>query len=161
MAHGQRLDERVQERLVVPTSWWVMGAVAVLALFVAYDVSVGTGTAVVAAGLLAVAVVVWLGAQSRLSVSVDADGLRVGDARLPLEAIGTVEALDEAAARWARGPGADPRAFFVLRGYVGTAVRVWVDDPDDPVPYWLLSSRRPRRLAAAAAAARDTARSAP
>ncbi|HWB36700.1 MAG TPA: DUF3093 family protein, partial [Rugosimonospora sp.] len=30
---------------------------------------------------------------------------------------------------------------------------VVLDDPDDPTPYWIVSSRRPRRLAAALVAA--------
>jgi hypothetical protein len=28
-------------------------------------------------------------------------------------------------------------------------VKVLLDDPDDPTPYWLISSRHPRQLAAA------------
>ncbi len=30
-----------------------------------------------------------------------------------------------------------------------TAVELTLDDPDDPVPYWLVSTRRPRALSAA------------
>jgi hypothetical protein len=40
-------------------------------------------------------------------------------------------------------------------------IRVWVDDPADPVPYWLVSTRSPQRLAAALEAARDAAKRAP
>ena len=63
------------------------------------------------------------------------------------------EALDEEAARRAFGVEADARAYLVLRPYVRGAVRVHVLDPDDPAPYWLVSSRRPERLAQALAAA--------
>ena len=48
---------------------------------------------------------------------------------------------------------ADARAFLLLRPYVKTAVRVDLEDPADPTPYWLLSSRRPEALAAALAGA--------
>ena len=47
------------------------------------------------------------------------------------------------------GPEADARAYLVLRPYVPTAVELTLDDPADPVPYWLVSSRRPRQLAEA------------
>jgi hypothetical protein len=47
------------------------------------------------------------------------------------------------------GVDADARAYLVLRGYCGGAVKVEVDDPGDPTPYWLVSSRRPLQLAAA------------
>jgi hypothetical protein len=37
----------------------------------------------------------------------------------------------------------------VLRPYIKTAVEITLDDPDDPVPYWLVSTRDPHRLATA------------
>ena len=47
------------------------------------------------------------------------------------------------------GVEADARAHLVLRPYVASAVEITLDDPADPVPYWLVSSRRPQELAAA------------
>jgi hypothetical protein len=37
----------------------------------------------------------------------------------------------------------------VLRPYIKTTVEITLDDPEDPVPYWLVSTRHPQRLAAA------------
>jgi hypothetical protein len=37
----------------------------------------------------------------------------------------------------------------VLRPYIKTAVEITLDDDDDPVPYWLISTRNPEPLAAA------------
>ena len=42
------------------------------------------------------------------------------------------------------GTEADARAHLVLRPYVRTAVELTLDDPADPVPYWLVSTRRPQ-----------------
>jgi hypothetical protein len=47
------------------------------------------------------------------------------------------------------GVEADARAHLVLRPYVKTAVEITLNDQDDPVPYWLVSSRRPQQLATA------------
>ncbi len=47
------------------------------------------------------------------------------------------------------GPGADARAFLVIRPYLKRAVRVPVTDPADPTPYWLVGSRHPDALAEA------------
>ena len=63
--------------------------------------------------------------------------------------IGAAQALDAAETRNRSGVQADARAHLVLRPYVSTAVEITLDDPDDPVPYWLISSRRPTELAAA------------
>jgi hypothetical protein len=108
--------------------------------------------AVVAAGLAALLV------RGSAPVAV-ADGRFVaGPARLPVEVVGAVEALDAAAMRYARGQGLDARAYLCLRGWVSGGVRVHLDDPGDPAPYWLVSSRRPDSLAAALSAAATSCR---
>jgi len=48
---------------------------------------------------------------------------------------------------------ADARAYVCQRGWVPCGVAVEIADQDDPAPYWLLSSRRPQRLAQAVRAA--------
>ena len=146
------------ERLHVPALWWVLAGLAVLSLFLAYDVAVGGWAALLGAALLAIGLGAWLSGQSTTSVRVDETGLRVGPAHLPPWAVGQVEALDADATRRARTRGADPHGYFALKGYVRQSVRVWVDDPSDPVPYWLVSTRDPQALAAALTVARDVAR---
>jgi len=48
---------------------------------------------------------------------------------------------------------ADARAFLLLRPYLRRAVMVPVQDPADPTPYWLVSTRQPERLVRALVAA--------
>ncbi|MGW9267500.1 DUF3093 family protein, partial [Gordonia terrae] len=38
---------------------------------------------------------------------------------------------------------------LVHRSWVKTMVLIVLDDPDDPTPYWLVSTRRPAELLAA------------
>jgi hypothetical protein len=147
----------VVEKLRVPVAWWALAAVGVLALFLAYDAALGMVPALLTAALLSLACGVWLASQSATTVAATPTGLRAGAAHLPPDAIGTVEVLDAASTAAARGPLADPHAFFVLKGYVRTSVRVWVDDPHDPVPYWLVSTRKPIAVADALALSRDQA----
>lgn len=78
--------------------------------------------------------------------------LWVGRAVLDLRYVSAVRALDAEAATTRTGPESDARAHLVLRPYVKTAVELVLDDPADPVPYWLISTRRPARLAAAISA---------
>lgn len=75
--------------------------------------------------------------------------LRVGQARLPLHFIGTVEVIGKDAKRLALGPRLDPAAYIVHRASIGPLVRVELTDPDDDTPYWLFSTRKPKRLAEA------------
>ena len=75
--------------------------------------------------------------------------LHAGRAAIPLDQTGEAVPAFDADARIERGTGLDARAFLVIRGWVQPVVRVPITDPADPAPYWLLSSRRPRELAAA------------
>ncbi|MFI2751922.1 DUF3093 domain-containing protein [Cellulomonas sp. P22] len=79
-----------------------------------------------------------------------ADGeLWAGGAHIPLALLADAQPLDREQTRHAVGPGYDPRAYVVLRAWVGTAVRAEVRDPQDPTPCWIVSTRRPAELAAA------------
>lgn len=80
--------------------------------------------------------------------------LRAGPARIPVHQTGEVEALRGAEAREARGTGLDARAHILFRGSIDPVARIAITDPDDPAPYWVLSTRRPEELAGALAAAR-------
>jgi hypothetical protein len=95
----------------------------------------------------------------RIRVAVTDGEFLVDDARLPVSVIADVVALDTAGKREALGVGAHPLAFVIQRPWIGPAVQVLLDDPADPTPYWVISSRRPVDLATALLAARDRASS--
>ncbi|OOB90114.1 DUF3093 domain-containing protein [Rathayibacter sp. VKM Ac-2630] len=75
--------------------------------------------------------------------------LRAGRARIPLELVGEPTTHEGQQAFAERGPRLDARAYLVIRGWVRDVVRVPIEDPEDPTPYWLLSSRRPNDIVAA------------
>jgi hypothetical protein len=82
-------------------------------------------------------------------ISVDAHEIRVGRASIEHVYIADCRALDAEQTSRRAGVEADARAHLVLRPYVKTAVEITLNDQDDPIPYWLVSSRRPQQLAAA------------
>jgi hypothetical protein len=147
---------RFRERLHVPVAWWLLAGGLVLSLLLALGLSAGPVWGVVAAVAgLAVATAILLG--SAVRIEVDDAMIRVGRAQIEHRYIGGAAALDAEQTRRRAGVEADARAHLVLRPYVATAVEITLDDPDDPVPYWLVSSRRPEALAAALSAARPDA----
>lgn len=141
-----------RERLTVPVAWWVLAALFAVSMLAAIGFYLGPawgiGVAVVSMGAAAL-IFTTMG----VVVSVDDTELRIGRAVIERSYVGTVTALDAAATERRGGVEADARAHLVLKPYIRTAVEVVLDDPDDPVPYWLVSSRRPARLAAALAGA--------
>jgi hypothetical protein len=137
-----------RERLTAP--WWLWFAAFVLCvtLGIAYAAPFS-----VAVGLLAFALsfgVVAFGLIGSVPVVEVRDGaLQAGAATLPLDCVGAAIALNADQARVLRGTGSDPFAWMLLRGWIATAVRIDVDDPEDDTPYWYVSTRRPDALVAA------------
>ncbi len=127
------------ERLRLP--WWLWLAGLAAAALLAVEVWMGAAA--------------WLG---RIRVAVTDAELRVDDARLPVRFVADAVALDAAGRREVLGVGADPLAFVVQRPWVPGAVQVVLNDPADPTPFWVVSSRHPVELAEALLAARDAAR---
>ncbi len=138
-----------RERLTVPASWWVValifGASCGWIMVVATTPALGVVAAIV--GAILAAALIW--SYGSLTVRADANGLKVGNAHLDTKYIGTVTTLDRLAFRTSLGPDADARAWLRTRPYVDGGVRVEVNDPRDPAPYWLVSCRRPDAVAAA------------
>lgn len=142
-----------RERLTL--SWRWIGVVAGLILSVAIVYFVYQPPQVASAvtlGLLAIAVAATVAGSIR--VDVQPTGLQCGSNVLEPRYIGDARALTADQTRERLGPAADPRAFLVTRFYVPRAVEVTVDDPADPHPYWLVSSRHPEELADAIRKAR-------
>ena len=144
-----RPEQRYAERLWAPWPLW-LGGLAVTGL-IAAEVGLGAPglrTWVPYAVLFPVAIGLlwWLG---RIRVAVTGDELRVDDARLPLEFVADAIPLDAEGRRELLGVGADPLAFVVQRPWVRGAVQVLLNDPADPTPYWVVSTRHPDRLAGA------------
>ncbi|MEU8085449.1 DUF3093 domain-containing protein [Micromonospora sp. NPDC049101] len=143
------------ERLDLP--WWLWLAGLVAAALLAVEIWMGADG--VRAWLpfavllpLAAAGMWWLG---RIRVAVVDSELRVDDARLPVRFVADVIPLDVAGRREVLGVGADPLAFVVQRPWIGGAVQVVLDDPADPTPFWVVSTRHPVELAEAVLTARD------
>jgi hypothetical protein len=158
LAAGRTLDavSGYSERLSTP--WWswpvLLGVAGVLAAEIGLGAP-GLRTWVPYVVLLPLTALglLWVG---RIRVAVSDGELRVDDARLPARFVADAIPLDPAGRRELLGVGADPLAFVVQRPWVSGAVQVLLDDPADPTPYWVVSSRHPSRLTAALLSARDT-----
>lgn len=143
------------ERLRV--SFWAWPTATVAALLLAFEVLLGFDSVpgwvpfVVLIPVTA-AILLWAG---RIKVAVADGEFRVDDARLPVSVIADVIALDAAGKRESLGVASHPLAFVIQRPWIGPAVQVLLDDPADPTPFWVVSTRHPVELATALLAARD------
>jgi len=127
-----------------PLGWVLVGTVALMAwlALAVLDPRIAIGGAVT---VLVVGVVLLVRSSPRVEVA--GGELRAGRAHIPVDLLARPEALDAARTRAELGPRLDARAHVCLRGWIPTAVRVDVVDPQDPTPYWIVSTRRPDELA--------------
>ena len=149
IAHGAAPGATYRERLNVPLRWWVQATMFLATLWLALVVALPGWFAWSASGILLAAVYglfAWMGA---VEVAVHDGVLHAGKAQIPVAVLGAAEALDKEATRRVHGVEADVRAFLLTRPYISRSVKVTLEDPRDPTPYWLISSRHPRQLAAA------------
>jgi len=146
------LSPAYAERLGVPLRWWVQGTMLVATLWLAVVVAMPAVGAwiVTAVALAALSLGLWSFGSARISV---ADGtFRAGRAHIDASFVGTATALDAEETRRIAGVDADARAYLLLRPYLNRAVKVEINDPADPTPYWLVSTRHPEELAKTLAA---------
>lgn len=73
--------------------------------------------------------------------------LTVGRASIPRALLGEIIQIPKDQIFFERGPGLDPESYKVFQGTVKTAVKIAIRDPEDPTPYWIVSTRRPAQLA--------------
>lgn len=97
------------------------------------------------------AVVLFIGAIALLYlgspvIRVVGNELHAGRAHISTTLLGETEIYRGADARRERGPALDARAWLCIRGWVDPVVKIQITDPQDPTPYWLVSSRKPEQL---------------
>jgi hypothetical protein len=133
-----------RERLTPPLWAWLVVLGFSVMVGAAYGAAIGAPAGWAAAAAIGLGGISLLAATSpRIEV---ADGeLRAAGATLPLVFIASAEALDAARTRSERNR--DARLFVVLRSWSSAeSVLVHLNDPADPHPGWLLTSRRPQAL---------------
>jgi hypothetical protein len=147
-----------RERLLVPVGYWLLAVPVVTVLGAEAYFFVDGWIPPLVIGLLAVLVGTFYARWSLGTIEVAGNVLRADGDTLALSEAGDVIALDEKQAARLRGPRADPAAHLLLRPYLRRAVCVTIADPGEHgVPYWLIATRHPERLAAAISAGRDNA----
>jgi hypothetical protein len=144
-----------RERLRVPVRWWALGTLLVGSFWLAMLVAVPEQITWSISAILLALLAILLRTYGSAKIVVTDAWLHAGRARIQRTFLGTVEPLDAPQMRSQAGPKASARAYLLLRPYISTGVRVTINDPHDPTPYWLLSTRHPAALAAALATAQQ------
>ncbi|WP_018581310.1 DUF3093 domain-containing protein [Corynebacterium pilosum] len=140
-----------KERQWVPWYWWLL--LAAFSALVGFQFGLNRapiwtwvwliGTFVVGGWVL-----VWM-SRTTITVEADPDGSRwliVDQASLPATVVDRSMVVPESAKRNALGRQLDPAAFVMSKGWIKELALIVLDDPEDPTPYWLISSKNPEAL---------------
>lgn len=133
---------------VLPTVTWFLAALllipAVILALAPINLALGI---VMSIGIYGAAVWFFVAMSPRIEVS--ATYFRAGKGRIERAFLGSAVAVPAEDAFAELHGNLDARAWLCLRNWVPGLVKVPLTDPNDPTPYWLVSTRHPEELAVA------------
>lgn len=137
-------------REVIRAPFWLLAFIyfLFLSLVIAVWAAVGNQPALIT-WVVSTLLILLIGAKSPLIIEVDENELRAGPAHIELKYVGQVTALNGKAMGRLRTRDADPASFLIFRFWRSTGVKIEINDPRDPTPYWLVTCKRSAELAEA------------
>lgn len=133
---------------VIRAPFWLLTFIYFLffSLVVAVWAAIGNQPALIT-WVVSTVLIVLIALKSKLIIEVDDNELRAGPAHIELRYLGKTTALDSKEMGRLRTRDADPASFLIFRFWRSTGVKVEINDPRDPTPYWLITSKRNKELA--------------
>ncbi len=142
-----------RERVLYRERVWP--SVGVIAFFIAMALSVGvvfgepygfsSGLRATAVSLVVVGLLIF---KYSPSLKMTMSALCVGNATMPSDCLGPAFVIDKENIRRVLNDAHTSKAFVQTSPGIKTAVMVTITDPDDPHPFWLVSTRHPHKLLA-------------
>jgi len=131
-----------------PIWLWLFSLFLTGSLALAIQVALGNNLA--AAAMVALTfLLIWAAISTPLPISLDEKELRVGSASIERSFITGALPLSPRELANIRGRDANTQCWMALRFWVSSGVKIDINDPRDPTPYWLVSAKRATALAAA------------
>ena len=146
MARSNSISE-FADRINWPVWLWLVLAMIVASIYLTFWAPFGNLFAAVVSILISITLI-YTAKKSVLEIVVINNWLYVGNAKIECKHIKNVSALKREEFLKLRGQNADPAAFNATRFWISTGVKVELKDKNDPTPYWLIATRKPKKLAA-------------
>lgn len=134
------------EKVYPPPIAWFLALIFGLAISLVFGAPFGVVAGLIG-GLLAAGLVSFSLWRSTFEISIDGEMLVAEGNEIPRAHIRLCTPLDRAATRSTLGPKADPAALIIMRGWVHTAVKIDIADPEKRRPYVFVSTRHSEKIA--------------
>jgi len=92
-------------------------------------------------------VIIFLGLFAAPTLSLSSKMLSIGRVSIPTQYVKGITAIEASAQQSEKGPKLNPSAYVRFQVGVKGLLKVELNDPNDPTPYWLISSRNPELVA--------------
>ena len=134
------------EKVYPPPISWFLALIFGLAIGLVFGAPFGVVVGLIG-GLLATGLVSFSLWRSTFEISIDGEMLVAEGKKIPRAHITLCTPLDRAATRSTLGPKADPAALIIMRGWIHTAVKIDIADPEKRRPYIFVSTRQSETIA--------------
>jgi len=149
MSESSRIEsQKLHWRDSWPFWLWLFLLFLAASLSLAVEAALGNFAAI-AVLVIQLLLLIWASLSTPLRIEVSNENVRVGRAKIERDFISAVHVLDSRQMALTRGRDADPRCWMALRFWVGAGVKIEINDPKDPTPYWLVSTKKAAAVATA------------
>jgi hypothetical protein len=131
-----------------PASWLYVAAILIIPAIILVLAPINMLFGIILSVVVYAAIVILMIVKAP-SIELSETQLRVGKASIARSELGAASAFSGSHAVEQRGTKLDGRAWLMFTGWVDPVVRIDITDPEDPVPYWLISTRHPEEFVAA------------
>jgi len=136
----------VRETLRWPWWFWFLALGLDFSIVIALWAGLGNIAAILGSIIVAI-LTLWMYFFTALQIEISIQELRVGRAHIDRKFLGKVTSLDATMMSHHLRAGINPSAFHAVRFWVKTGVKIEINDPRDPTPYWLVSSKKAIEIA--------------
>jgi len=91
--------------------------------------------------------IIFLGLFAAPTLSLSVKTLSIGNVQIPTQYVKAITVVEARAQQSEKGPKLNPSAYVRFQVGVRGLLKVELNDPNDPTPYWLISSRNPDLVA--------------
>jgi hypothetical protein len=91
--------------------------------------------------------IIFLGLLAAPTLSLSSKTLSIGNVKIPTQYVKAMTVVEASAQQSEKGPKLNPSAYVRFQVGVKGLLKVELNDPNDPTPYWLISSRNPDLVA--------------
>mgnify|MGYP002655325601 CR=1 FL=1 len=91
--------------------------------------------------------IIFLGLFAAPTLSLSSKTLSIANVKIPTQHVKAITVVEASAQQSEKGPKLNPSAYVRFQVGVKGLLKIELNDPKDPTPYWLISSRNPDLVA--------------